>query len=936
MGPEGLRAQLVAFALILGAWPAWAGGAQGEKGQDAARLAGEVSALLETRCLVCHAGAGKKGGLDLSTRAFALEGGASGEPALVPGDPGSSVVIEKLAAGEMPPRNPLPRAQVELVRAWIAAGAPYAHEPLRKAVPARSALWSLRPIARPQPPVLAAAAGARNPIDAFVRDRLKKAQLDPTPEADRRTLIRRLTLDLTGLPPTPEEIDTFLRDQAIDAYERLVERLLASPRYGERWGRHWLDVARFGESHGYETNMPRYNAWPYRDYVIRAFNQDVPYSRFIEDQIAGAGAGDPLDPLSLAATGFLVAGTHDGVGNATREGMLQQRMDDLDDMIAATCSTFLGLSVQCARCHDHKFDPIPQRDYYAIQALLAGVQHGEREVSAVSRPDDAERLERIKAELGRVELALDQSEPLADPAASTPSRVMASPLRNVERFRPVRARAVRLRVLATADGLEPCLDEIEASGPDLPGLNLASKSQGARATASSEYEGNPRHRIVHLNDDRLSNERSWIPREAGKGWARIAFKTPVVIDRVVWGRDRTGVYRDRLAVDYRVEVETEPGRFVVVASSADRAPYRAGATSSARPEPPERAALLARQAALRERLLALSKPQTIYAGMFTSPEPTHLLARGDPMQPGDLVAPASLTSVEPRITLRADAPDQDRRRALAQWLADPANPLPARVLVNRVWQYHFGAGLVATPNDFGALAAPPSHPELLDWLASQFIASGWSIKHLQRLIVLSATYRQASAANPNGLARDAQNVLLWRFAPRRLEAEAIRDAILAASGELDSRMGGPSYSIWIPNTNYVATYEPRPRLDASTFRRMVYQLRPRGRLDTVFGVFDCPDAAQTVPRRLASTTAAQALAMWNSAFVLERARALAARARQESGPDPGALVERVFALVLGRAPSDREREAALALVHTVSPEALARVLYNANEFLTIP
>ena len=925
--PRRLMWCLVGLAVLAG------GVAKGGDGDGAGFFRREIAPILASRCLSCHSSDRKKGGLDLTTRAVALAGGSSGELAIVPGKPAESELLAKVESGEMPPKNPLAKGQIEAIRAWIATGAVYDREPLKPASADAGALWSLRPIARPTPPPVKNGSWPRSAVDRFILARLESEAIEPAPEADRRVLIRRATLDLTGLPPSPGEIQAFLADPRPDAYERLIDRLLASPRHGERWGRHWLDVARFGESHGYETNMPRYNAWPYRDYVIQAFNHDLPYPEFIRDQIAGdAGALG----LASAATGFLVAGTHDGVGNATPEGMLQQRMDDLDDVIAATCSTFLGLTVQCARCHDHKFDPIPQRDYYALQAVFAGVKHGERVLSLIPDQDRLAELEQVNRELGRVEDSLDGFEPLAQPLASRPTRAAVDAVHDIDRFEPVRARFIRFQIMSTNDGSEPCLDELEVRGPDQPGVNLGSAAQGAKASASSAYAGDPRHQIGHLNDGRESNERSWISGEKGKGWARIELAAPARIDRVIWSRDRAGVYRDRLAVSYRIEVALDAGQWRVVASSADR--VRDGATTNP-PSPAvsrEAQALLDRRSWLRERSKRLARPDSVYSGIFDTPTPTRLLARGDPAQPKDLVAPASLSVVSPRFSLDQSSPEPARRRALAAWLADPRNPLPSRVLANRVWQYHMGRGLVSTPNDFGALGSPPTHPELLDWLAGELVRNGGRLKPLHRLIMLSSTYRQASAVSARGQARDSGALLRWRYEPRRLEAEAIRDAMLFTSGELRSTIGGPSYSIWEPNTNYVAVYNPLKHLGPGTFRRMVYQLRPRSRLDGTFGVFDCPDAAQTTPNRTVSTTAPQALALWNSEFVLERAAALAERARREVGGEPREVVSRLFLITLGRAPTTGEEAGAVALIEHDSPAALGRVLYNSSEFLTLP
>jgi mono/diheme cytochrome c family protein len=924
-------------------------------GNAAGNVAREVSAILVDQCVSCHGPAQKKGGLDLSRRASALKGGKSGT-AIVPGSPDESLLVDKVAAGEMPPKGALAREQVAALRAWVEVGAPYAAEPLS---PRRAGAdwWSLRPIRTVLPPEPHArdvpstdqANWIKTPIDAFILAGLKAKGLAPAPAADPATLIRRITFDLTGLPPSPEEVDAFVAAVNTDrrAYEMLVDRLLASPRYGERWGRHWLDVVRFGESQGYETNLPRPGAWPYRDYVIRAFNRDTPFPQFVLDQLAGDL--DSTDWLNQAATGFLVGGTHDIVGNQTIEGMLQQRADDLDDMITATGTTFLGLTIQCARCHDHKFDPIAQQDYYGFQAIFAGVSHGERELAAPDSENRRREAAAITAELARIEQRLDAHAPLARPDRDSPVRPAVNPRRNVERFEPVKARMVRLTILATGDRIEPCVEEVEVYTTATPGgppcHNVALASAGGIASASSEYPGAAIHKIAHLNDGRLGNGHSWISRVPGKGSITIVWREPATIDRVVWGRDREEVYRDRLATEYYVEAALEPGRWQVVASSLDRVRYdpsvpatkSAGPIADLAPEAVrELASLTARQTQLRTRLTQLGAAFKVYAGTFSQPGQTRLLIRGDPTRKGPEVRPATLAAIHPRLVLDSRSPESQRRAALARWIADAANPLPARVMVNRVWHYHFGRGIVATPSDFGFSGAASSHPELLDWLAATYLAEGWRLKPIHRLIVSSSVYQQSSRLDPKAQSIDRDNRLLWRLTPRRLEAEAIRDAILATSGWLDTRMGGPGYNIWEPNTNYVAVYKPRTELGLDALRRMVYQFKPRSQADPTFSAFDCPDAALVAPRRNVSTTALQALNLLNSRFVIQQATNFARRLQVEAGPDPGCRVDRGFRLAFGREPSPFERNAAVALISSVGTAAFCRALYNANEFVYFP
>jgi hypothetical protein len=575
--------------------------------------------------------------------------------------------------------------------------------------------WSLQPVKRLRPPAVKDTARARNPIDAFILAKLQAAGLRPAPEANRSTLIRRATLDLTGLPPTPAEIDAFVNDPAPDAYERLIDRLLASPRYGERWGRHWLDVVRFGESQGFERDKPRDHAWPYRDYVIQSLNADKPYDRFIREQIAG----DVLAPVTaegIVATGFLVCGPWDEVGQ-TQQGAVSRRRvreEELEDMIAAVGQTFLGLTLNCARCHAHKFDPIPQRDYYRVKAALEGVRPADRR---------------------------------------------------------------------------------------LPGGGTA-------------YAVNP-----------------------------------------------------------------------------------------------------------------------------AKPEATFVLRRGDVENPGEEVSAGALSAVKALkadFGLAADAPEGERRRKLADWLASADNPLTARVMVNRLWQHHFGRGLVASPSDFGFSGDRPSHPELLDWLADEFVRCGWSVKHLHRLIMLSATYRQSARPNPEAAAVDADNRLLWRFAPRRLEAEAVRDAMLCVSGQLNPKMGGPSYRPFTVKVFNSTFYDLLDEATPEMQRRTVYRMSVNSAKNPLLDTLDCPDPSVKAPRRAVTTTPLQALGLMNSSFVLRQARHFAGRVEKEAGDDPAARVALAYRLALGRSPTAAEKERAVGHVREHGVESLCWVLLNASEFLYVP
>jgi hypothetical protein len=790
--------------------------------------------------------------------------------------------------------------------------------------------WSFQPIAHAQPPQVKSDSWGRNALDRFILSRLEAKGLAPSPEADRATLIRRLKFDLVGLPPTPEEVDAFARDPDPLAYEKLVERYLANPHFGERWARHWLDVVRFAESDGFETNQARPNAWPYRDYVIRAFNNDKPYDRFVQEQLAGDQLGED------AATGFLVGGAVDRVKSPDPVLTAQQRADELHDMVSTTSSTFLGLTAGCARCHDHKFDPIPQADYYSLTAVFAGVQHAER---AIHSPDEQLRKKeasKLREQIAAATAQLEELEPLANPKGPA-GRASVNPRRNVERFAPLCVKYLRFTVLGT-NNIEPCIDELELFTPGPAPRNVALASLGTKATSSGNYSASPQiHRLEFVNDGQYGNSHSWISNQVGAGWVQLELKEPAVVNRLVWARDREGRYADRLAVKYRIEVAIDAGKWQVVATSDDRLPAGSNEIPPAlgKNERDEYQAINERRTTLQKRVAELERADLIYAGAFMPPGPTYRLNRGDPMQKREQVGPDALTRIGAHLRLNADASEAKRRLALAHWITDPRNPLTARVMVNRLWLYHFGTGIVDTPSDFGRNGSRPTHPELLDWLADQLISHGWSLKHIHRLIVLSATYRQAGEVRADGIATDAGTRLLWRFPPRRLEAEPLRDAILSVSGNLDERMGGPGFDLFDPNSNYVKVYNSKKQFGPAEWRRMVYQNKPRMQLDDTFGSFDCPDAGQIAPRRTSSTTALQALNLLNSRFLVQQSRIFADRLAREAGNHSSAQVRRAFRLAFQRQPDQDELSAAVQLVRQDGLTELCRALFNANEFVYV-
>lgn len=777
--------------------------------------------------------------------------------------------------------------------------------------------WSFQPLREVKPPENDDA-WITNPIDAFVLERLRVANLRPSPPADRVRVIRRIYLDVHGVPPSPETIDSFLNDENPEAFRRLIDRLLASPRYGERWARHWLDVTRFAETHGNETNRPRLTAYHYRDYVISALNSDKPYDEFVFEQLVGDSLG--LD----AATGFLVGGAYDGVQSQDVKTQRLLRQDELADMVNTTGTAFLGLTIGCARCHDHKFDPLLQTDYYAVQAVFAGVRHGERAL----RPSPPTSL--VNSWLHHIR---ERRVTIQDELDGLDVREPVNPRRNVEEFAPTVAKFVRFVILETTDSKEASLDEIEVfpSPTDtVPAQNLALASTGAKVkTSGDKATDDPRYQRRHLTDGEFGVDRCWVSSKRGETWVEIELATESRIERIVWSRDRKRGSPSRYPVRYRFEIATKRGEWREVAnSSLFRRPLSAAEETRAR-------RLLVEKQKLddRERQLALD---TVYAGNFEEPQPTHRLRRGDPESPLEVVAPGALSAL-PLLELDVSTPEQERRKALAQWIVREGTPLTARVMVNRIWHYHFGVGIVDTPSDVGNNGSRPTHPLLLDWLTHEFIDNGWSMKHIHRLILQSSTYRQSSLPNSRGLATDAHSRLLWRFPPRRLEAEAIRDSLLAVSGALNLAMGGPGFDLLRVDKTYGRwTYQPVETFGSDEWRRMVYGTNIRMKREAVFGVFDTPDAGQVCPKRNRSTTAIQALNLFNSPFVIEQAQRFAARVKAEAVDNVHSQVTRSFQLALGRDPDAVEAKSAVDLVGEHGLLTLCRALYNANEFLFLP
>ena len=897
----------------------------------------DVRPIFVKYCYECHGANKQKSGLRLDVKSAALKGGEAYSPNIVAGKAKDSPLIRFVTGEEqdmlMPPKGGrLSAAEIETLKNWIDEGAVWPDGVDIATLEDRRDHWSFKPIEPTTPPMPKDKKWARNALDRFVLARLEQVGLRPAPESDRVNWLRRVTLDLTGLPPTPERVAEFVTDVRRDAYELAIDELLKSPRYGERWAQHWLDVVRYADTHGFEVNTERPNAWPYRDYVIQALNNDTPYDRFIREQIAGDSLGQD------AATGFLVTASVLLPGQIGKDEPSKRlaRQDSLDEIVVNIGQTFLGLSVGCARCHDHKFDPISQRDYYSMQAFVAGVEYADRDVRSAEADEKRIEARQLTERLVKIEQQLDRYAPLANSGSVRPP---VNARANTDRIAPVKTKRVRFTINAT-NNLEPCIDELEVF--DIEGRNIALASAEAKVTSSGDRTAADRHELRFLNDGRYGNSRSWMSNETGKGWVVLEFAEERIVERVVWGRDREGKFTDRLATDYRIEVADVSEEWRTVADSSDRAKFVAGkhkptpfSTAGLEPDEAKAAeALIAEKESLDARLARVVHGQTAFAGTFKTPDAIRLLTRGDPEQPADEVVPSTL-SVLGSLSLPKDAPELQRRQTLADWIASPQNPLTARVMINRIWQGHFGTGLVETASDFGRAGTKPSHAELLDWLAQEFIRSGWSIKHMHRLIVLSATYRQATRHDAVAAAKDADMRLLWQYPSRRLDAETIRDSMLAVSGRLNLQMGGPGFNLFHQRGG-LSGFTPVESYSSDGLRRMIYAHKVRRERDAVFGAFDCPDAGQSTSRRRESTTPIQALNLFNSRFTIDESDAFAARVKSDAGDDPEKQIRRAYQLALSRDPEPDEVADAEPAVRGHGLATLCRALFNSNEFLFLP
>jgi hypothetical protein len=933
-------------------------------------------------------------------------------------EPAPAVTMESDASGGAAGREPDLMGRTFQITAWtilVAVLAPWiagnraAGDPdsAPKPVPG-GLLWSLKPLRKPALPEVRETGWPRNPLDRFVLARLEAKGLRPSPEAGRAVLIRRLSFDLLGLPPAPEEIETFVNDGSAGAYSALVERLLASPRYGERWARHWLDLARYTESQGFEYDRLRQNGWHYRDYVIQSFNEDKPYDRFVREQIAG----DVLEPVTSAgiiATSFLVCGPWDEAGNsqANQTQRAITREEEMEDLVSVVSQTFLGMTVNCARCHAHKFDPIPQEDYYRMRSVFDGVHHGENPIAPPAElRAQAQRAAALAEEIAGIERQIEELEGAArsrflqrrkQPTAAERQRPAPLSRWSCEPGAKVSGSLEgELHGGASLAGGRLILDGKDGylESQPLP-RDLAEKTLEVWLSLPTLEQGGGGAITIQSRDGGVFDSivfaerqpRRWIAGSSGYARTRdlsapeeTARAGELIHLAVVYQKDGTiEVYRNgrphgepyrpgsplqtyrkgdaRVLLGMRHTGGARPFLKAEIAEAAlyDRPLSAAEVAASfetsrwsvkeeemvaalSAEERGRREALLPRLERVRAERGGLPAVKVSYCGIRKEPAPARRLNRGDVGSPAEEVAPGALSAVsEPPADfgLPPGAPEAMRRIKLAEWITDPRNPLTARVMVNRIWQYHFGQGIVATPSDFGSSGKGPSHPELLDWLAAAFIEDGFSVKALHRRIVGSAAYRQASSFEESAASVDAEDSLLWRFPPRRLEGEEVRDAMLFASGELNLEMGGPSFRPFEVENHGSDFYILKDRSEPPFNRRTIYRMNVNSGKSPLLDAFDCPDPSVKTPSRRVTTTPLQALALMNNPFVQRQASRLAERTLRECGGDPRPAARSLFRRALGRDPSPEEAEEALSQAREHGMESVAWVLFNSTEFLHV-
>lgn len=969
-----------------------------------------VAPILQRRCLSCHRDTVRKGDLSLQTRSSLIDGGY-----VTPGDSTDSPLLQTITpldgSAQMPKdSDALKPNEIDDIRKWIDEGAVWpAGLVLEQSEVSDFDWWSYKPISRPSVPSVSEASGwVRNPIDAFVLRKLIDQNLVRSGEADRRTLIRRLTFDLIGLPPAPEDVSAFVTSEDPQAYEKLVDQLLESKHYGERWARHWLDVVKYADTCGYDKDKLRPNAWPYRDYVIRSFNDDKPYARFIQEQIAG-DVLFPGETDSIPGLGFIAAGPWDFIGHvevpeSKIDGQVARNLDR-DDMVSNTLNTFCSVTVQCARCHNHKFDPITQDDYYGLQAIFAAVDRAERTYGL--DPDTVKQQRQLTAEVNQFRSELKT---IATQIAAFGGPRLAELTQQIEDLRKnatvkkTPEYGYHSTIVKNANSpkwvevvlpeltdisrivIHPCHDEFANIGA---GFGFPVRFKVEVATDRDDEGGTDWTVVSDHTEADLPNPG--LTEFAVNGVNRQVRRVRVSTTQLA---TRSGDYILALAELQVFDQADENVALKSIVRSRDsiQAPVRwdrknlidglfpvEGDESGARQLAKvmrERTVIL-QQVKIADRIQRrqelekliqqkqdvmadLPKGKMVYAastdfapqGNFKPTKgklrPVHLLHRGNIQQPGDLVVPCVLplknavTNTEEGTTaslkdgrLDANLTEGERRAALATWLSGKDHPLVWRSIVNRVWQYHFGRGIVATSNDFGRMGTKPTHPELLDWLAATFRDGDQSLKQLHRLIVTSSAYRQSSRSHAGNSKIDGGNQFLWRMNRRRLEAEEIRDSILSVSGAMNAEMGGPGFYLFKlekPQHSPHFEYHKFDPSDPNSHRRSIYRFIVRSQPDPWMTTLDCADSSQSTARRNETLTSLQALSLLNNRFNLTMAQTFAERLQQDVSTLPG-QVDRAMLLVTQRLPKKSERQQLIRYAQNHGLPNLCRILFNLSEFV---
>ena len=987
----------------------------------------EIRPLLKKHCFQCHGPKKQANGLRLDAKSFAFRGGESG-PAIVPSASQTSDLLRRIASKDeedrMPPEGPaLQPSEQELIKKWIDEGAAWVETDEDRAAlrDPRKDHWAWQPIRNTTPPLAAPASkdaslsspSHGNEIDLFLNAERNKLGLTQSPEADRRTLIRRLSFDLLGLPPTPEQVSAFELDTDKRAYENLVDRLLDSPHYGERSAQHWLDIAHYADTHGFERDQIREHAWRYRDWVIQSFNSDMPFEDFIRKQIAGDALA-PDDPASVIATGFLAAGPWDFVGQAETPSPVLRRLaraDDLDDMITQVMAATTAVTINCARCHDHKLDPISQREYYSISSVFAGTKRGNRAVSVALEKKQNEEKAALAGEIlelkkqiqsltakgwdladivgGGHGLGTGQAAAGIDPNSGSsikdtrgfledavPNRFNESPLPIIDGVSVpdgkdhgslvVSSTGIKANNLPATSGKAwdairngPVHSQFSTKLRDVEYNDGAHKLLSLHANALitfdlTELPQIPSDNVVQKTDRKLRGEVGYFGQTPKDGAS--AF---VLLDgEVVFKREQFGRNDGMMTIDIAIP---DSGRFLtlIAADSGNGISHDQICFSDLRIEPLEASATNkksdtesqqeAKVASLKQeldtlskRLASFSETEKVYAVVSEAPPKMTVLARGDTEQPREAVQSGAIDCVAglSNFSLPDSASDFDRRLQLAHWVTNNANPLTWRVIVNRIWQQHFGVGIVSTPSDFGLGGSLPSHPELLDWLAMELKNRKQSIKEIHRLICCSAAYRQQSQfqstsdQHAKAIAVDSSNRFLWRQNSRKLDAESLRDSLLSVSGQLDSRMFGPGFREFDYKEEYAPVYSYVTKNERELFRRSIYRFRVRTTPNPLLTTLDCPNSANLTPTRNTTTTALQSLALLNHDFLLQQSKSFANRL-ERADSNLAKQVSLAWSLVFSREPLDSERDAAQDLIQKHGLATFSRYLLNANEFVSI-